>query len=142
METSLSWRSYFELLRFPAVFTAIADVMMGFLVTFGAVIRAPPFVMLAAASALLYLSGMVLNDVFDADVDAMERPHRPIPSQRVSLVRAKVLGWGLACVGPPHCGPPRLSRQLDANHDRGGRARRCIVAYDGGLKRTLRWVRW
>ena len=28
-------RAYFELLRFPAVFTAVADVMMGYLVTHG-----------------------------------------------------------------------------------------------------------
>ena len=30
---------------------------------------------------------MVLNDVFDAEVDARERPERPIPSGRVSLQR-------------------------------------------------------
>lgn len=132
----MSWRSYFELLRFPAVFTAIADVMMGFLITFGALHPAPPFVMLAASSAFLYLAGMVLNDVFDAEVDSQERPYRPIPSQRISLTRAKVLGWGLLVLGfltAAHLGyHGNSTRTTIVAVVLAG----CILAYDGGLKRT------
>jgi 4-hydroxybenzoate polyprenyltransferase len=131
------WRAYFELLRFPAVFTAIADVMMGFLVTFGALHPGGPFVMLAAASALLYLAGMVLNDVFDAETDAEERPQRPIPSQRVRLRTAKILGWSLLALGvltAAHLGyhgnsmrTTLVALTLAA----------CVVLYDAGAKRTL-----
>jgi 4-hydroxybenzoate polyprenyltransferase len=39
---------------------------------------------LVAASSCLYLAGMALNDYADRDVDAVERPGRPIPSGRVS----------------------------------------------------------
>jgi hypothetical protein len=39
---------------------------------------------LAGASSCLYLAGMALNDYADRDVDARERPGRPIPSGRVS----------------------------------------------------------
>jgi 4-hydroxybenzoate polyprenyltransferase len=53
------------------------------------------FALLVASSCMLYLSGMVLNDVFDAPLDALERPDRPIPSGRVSLRAAKRLGFGL-----------------------------------------------
>ena len=39
---------------------------------------------LVASSSCLYLAGMALNDYADRDVDAVERPGRPIPSGRVS----------------------------------------------------------
>ena len=39
---------------------------------------------LVAASSCLYLAGMALNDYADREVDAVERPGRPIPSGRVS----------------------------------------------------------
>ena len=37
--------------------------------------------LLVGASSCLYLAGMVLNDYFDRDKDAQERPARPIPSR-------------------------------------------------------------
>ena len=39
----------------------------------------------AAAMALFYTAGMVLNDVLDLGVDRRERPERPLPSGRVSV---------------------------------------------------------
>jgi 4-hydroxybenzoate polyprenyltransferase len=39
---------------------------------------------LLLASALAYAGGMALNDAFDARLDAVERPERPIPSGRLS----------------------------------------------------------
>ncbi|WP_313884427.1 SCO3242 family prenyltransferase [Streptomyces tropicalis] len=39
---------------------------------------------LAASSVCLYWAGMALNDWADRDLDAVERPERPIPSGRVS----------------------------------------------------------
>jgi 4-hydroxybenzoate polyprenyltransferase len=93
------WRAYLELLRLPAVFTAVADVMMGYLVTQGSL--QPPWAigLLIVTSAFLYLAGMVLNDVHDADVDAAERPSRPIPSGRIPLASARRLGWSLFAGG-------------------------------------------
>jgi len=46
----------------------------------------------AVVASLFYVGGMLLNDAFDAELDARERPERPIPSGRVS--RAEVLGYG------------------------------------------------
>ncbi|MEX0928946.1 MAG: UbiA-like protein EboC, partial [Balneolales bacterium] len=40
----------------------------------------------------LYGGGVVINDVFDAELDARERPERPIPSGRTSRTEAGVLG--------------------------------------------------
>ncbi len=93
------WRACFELLRFPAVFTAVADVMMGYLVVRGDLDPLPVFALLVIASSCLYLSGMVLNDVYDAAVDASERPERPIPSGRITLAAASRLGWSLLAGG-------------------------------------------
>lgn len=93
------WWAYFELLRFPAVFTVVADVMMGFLVTRGDLQPLPAFALLVIASSCLYLSGMVLNDVYDVDVDASERPERPIPSGRIARIAGARLGRSLFGAG-------------------------------------------
>lgn len=137
-------RAYAELLRLPNVFTAAADIAMGFLFTHPRV----PFPELSsdaagavsgliAVSCALYLAGMVLNDVFDHRVDARERPFRPIPSGRVSVVTARRLGfallglgigmaWGLSLVFTTAI-PGIIATLLAA----------CVVAYDGSVKNTL-----
>src|SRR5262245_27933466 len=92
-------KAWLQLMRLPNVFTAAADVMMGFLVTHGSLQPTSHFALLAAASCLLYLSGMVLNDVFDADVDANERPDRPIPSGRITKLAAAACGLALLSSG-------------------------------------------
>jgi 4-hydroxybenzoate polyprenyltransferase len=98
--------AYLQLTRLPNVFTAIADVMMGFLVTrpdFDLFAAAPRDYLLpgllVAASACLYTAGMVLNDVFDFQIDRKERPSRPLPSGRVRTTTATALGFGLLVVG-------------------------------------------
>lgn len=90
-------RAYVELLRPANVVTAIADVLAGFAI---AGLRHPdalPWLILS--SCCLYAGGVVLNDVFDRDLDRIERPERPIPSGRVSTPRAAVLGGGLLAAG-------------------------------------------
>jgi UbiA prenyltransferase family len=91
--------AWLKLLRLPNVFTAVADVMMGYLVTHGNLDHAWKVALLVAASSLLYLSGMVLNDAFDAEVDACEQPHRPIPSGKISVQAAGAVGWGMLASG-------------------------------------------
>src|SRR5690606_7509906 len=49
-------------------------------------------VMMSIASMLLYVGGIVFNDVFDAKLDAVERPERPIPSGRIPKGAATGLG--------------------------------------------------
>jgi 4-hydroxybenzoate polyprenyltransferase len=92
-------RAVLELLRLPNVFTALADVSMGFLFTHETAEPAVQFALLACASCSLYLSGMVLNDYFDRDLDTQERPQRPIPSGRVASSFARNLGWTLLVLG-------------------------------------------
>ena len=90
---------YLRLLRISNVFTAIADVGMGFLFVHHTLQPAAVFGCLAAASALLYSAGMVLNDVWDVQQDRRERPDRPIPSGRIPLAEARRIGFGLLISG-------------------------------------------
>lgn len=101
-----TFHSYLELMRLPNVFTAMADVAMGFLFVQTAGTQWVPrswdiatLVTLMSASSLLYIAGVVLNDVFDLELDRQERPERPIPSGRVSLESARRLGWRLLILG-------------------------------------------
>ncbi len=90
-------RGYLELLRPPNVVTAIADVLAGYAVAGRGHPRALPW--LIVATICLYAGGVVLNDFFDRDLDAIERPERPIPSGRVSATTAAVLGGALLAAG-------------------------------------------
>ena len=87
--------AYLRLLRLPTVFTALADIFLGFLLTHPTLTTdegpnpLPSFLLLCAASAGLYLSGMVFNDYFDRLIDAEERPNRPIPSGAISPARPR-----------------------------------------------------
>src|SRR5690606_38580095 len=93
--------AYLQLLRLPNVFTAVADVAMGFLVTHAILDQesAPVLALLVLASSGLYLGGMVLNDLCDVEIDRAERPFRPLPSGRVSMAAAKSLTWLLFAIG-------------------------------------------
>jgi 4-hydroxybenzoate polyprenyltransferase len=92
--------NYAELLRLPNVFTALADVLMGYLVVrpFDAE-DGPMMALILGASALLYCAGMVLNDVCDYHLDLEERPERPLPSGRVGRTTAAGLGTALLLLG-------------------------------------------
>lgn len=92
-------RAYLQLVRLPNVFTAVADVGMGIFVVRGETAGREAILSLLAASSLLYLAGMVLNDLFDRDRDARQRPERPIPSGRVSIRAAAWLGAELLLLG-------------------------------------------
>jgi 4-hydroxybenzoate polyprenyltransferase len=98
--TLLTW---LQLMRLPTVFTALSNILCGYFIT-----HAPKISDLASLTELwcllastfgLYLGGMVLNDVFDANLDAVERPERPIPSGRISRKAAAIFGVLLTVVG-------------------------------------------
>lgn len=86
-------RAVAELVRAPAALTVPGDALAGAAAAgwpFGAATPA-----LALSSTLLYWAGMALNDYADRDLDAVERPERPIPSGRVRPGFALGLSAGL-----------------------------------------------
>jgi hypothetical protein len=127
----VSLRPYLQLVRLPAVFTAMADVFLGFLLTHASLAPVGTFVLLLVASSSLYLAGMALNDVFDRERDAVERPGRPIPSGRVTVRAAVILASVLMLVGVGAAAVVGVMSLLIAVGLVG-----CILLYDGPLKGT------
>jgi len=131
-------RAYLQLVRVPNLFTAMADVVMGFLFTHAAIGGGDAWVfgLLVGASTLVYAAGVVLNDVFDFAVDARERPERPLPSGRIPLSVARKLGAGLLLVGVAWAWLGGfLAGDLRPGLVGSGLAG-CVVLYDAVLKRT------
>lgn len=90
--------AYLQLLRPANIVTAWADVLAGFAAS-AYVGELTPLAWLLLATTGLYGGGIVFNDVFDAKLDAEERPERPIPSGRASLMGATILGSIFLSVG-------------------------------------------
>lgn len=90
-------RDHLELVRAPAVLTVLGDTVAG------AARAGHPATarraLLPAASACLYAGGMALNDWADRDLDAVERPERPVPSGRISAGRALAVAGTLGAAG-------------------------------------------
>ncbi|RPD39278.1 polyprenyltransferase [Chitinophaga barathri] len=87
------------------ILTAITDIMAGIaiagflahgLTDVQAVLQVT---CLAIATIGLYGGGVVFNDIFDASLDRIERPERPIPSGIISKTEAVVLGVYLLLLG-------------------------------------------
>ncbi|HVI48104.1 MAG TPA: UbiA-like protein EboC [Chitinophaga sp.] len=99
---------YLRLLRPANIITAIADVLAGVAIS-GYFIPVSlnaltldmtlPVVCLCLATIGLYGGGVVFNDVFDAELDKVERPERPIPDGVISKTQAVILGSYMLLVG-------------------------------------------
>lgn len=128
--------AYLQLVRAPNVFTAVADILMGFLFVQLGVQSPGVLATLVVGSLLLYMAGMVLNDVFDADVDAQQRPGRPIPSGRIGRDWARMLGYEMLFVGAA-LGWLASYIMVDVRAGLVATALAvCIWLYDGVLKQT------
>jgi 4-hydroxybenzoate polyprenyltransferase len=97
-DTSVSemLRACLSLMRPANLITAAADVLAGWIVVGGSM---DALGWRVAASVSLYAGGVVLNDFFDRNLDAVERPERPIPSGKVPAAAAAALGGLLLCAG-------------------------------------------
>ncbi|MFD9486838.1 SCO3242 family prenyltransferase [Streptomyces sp. NPDC059991] len=90
-------RDWAELLRVSALFTVPGDALAG---AAAAGLRPNRRTALAVGSSLcLYEAGMALNDWADREEDAVDRPHRPIPSGRVKPAAALAAAAGLTGAG-------------------------------------------
>ena len=136
--------AFAQLMRLPNVFTAFADIALATCAGAAVMAEVPgsywaSAVLLALASGCLYLAGMVWNDVFDRAEDAQARPFRPIPSGRVSVRTAVVLGVVLFALGLTFAGLAGLPGNAEWNSGPLWYAAAivaAVLAYDGGVKRT------
>ena len=88
------------------IVTAMADILLGFAAATASTLVVDKLSDFPATLGWLILStiglyggGVVLNDVFDAKLDAVERPERPIPIGIVPIQYATWLGGGLLIMG-------------------------------------------
>ncbi|WP_406295311.1 SCO3242 family prenyltransferase [Streptomyces sp. NBC_00624] len=90
-------RAWAELLRVSALFTVPGDALAGA----AAIGRRPGrgTALAIGASLCLYEAGMALNDWADRDEDAIDRPHRPIPSGRITPGAALAAAGALTAAG-------------------------------------------
>ena len=132
--------AYLRLFRIPNLFTAWADILMGFLVVHQGFTPLEPLVFLLIASACIYTAGMVLNDVYDIEIDRVERPARPLPAGEISLAQASRLGYLLLVVGVAAAAVSGAWAPAGALAWRGGCVALilalCVLLYDGFLKKT------
>jgi 4-hydroxybenzoate polyprenyltransferase len=99
--------AHMVLMRPANIITAIADILAGFAAAgavrliqqeagsaYGSLYHplSSDLAWLALATVGLYGGGVVFNDVFDAELDQIERPERPIPSGAASKTSAALLG--------------------------------------------------
>ena len=94
-------KGYLQLMRPANLPTAAADIFAGAAI---AGVLAASFPILALlflvfSSVFLYAGGVVLNDVFDFNLDKIERPERPIPSGLIPLKSAAFFGGLLLIIG-------------------------------------------
>lgn len=89
--------AYLQIMRPANIVTAWADILTGFAVT--SLDNPLPLAWLLLATTGLYSGGVVFNDVFDAELDAQERPERPIPTGRASRQGATILASSLLIIG-------------------------------------------
>lgn len=96
---------YLRLMRPANIITSVADVLAGAAIA-GAFTDStttdtfwPVAGLLCLSTACLYGGGIVFNDVFDAELDKVERPERAIPSGIITLGAAARLGTLLLFFG-------------------------------------------
>ncbi|MGW8257599.1 MAG: UbiA family prenyltransferase, partial [Thermoguttaceae bacterium] len=92
--------------------------------------------LLLIASASICVAGVVLNDVYDLQIDSGQRPQRPLPSGRIGVGAAQRFAWVLLFVGVASAlatsfligkiGPGLVAGVLVL----------CVWLYDAGLKTT------
>jgi hypothetical protein len=92
------WRAWLQMARVSNTPTTVSNTVAG-AVLVSTTAAAGTVAVVAVAIALFYTAGMILNDLFDEEIDRVQRPERPIPSGVVSRQAALVAATGLFVVG-------------------------------------------
>lgn len=92
---------FLRLTRPANIVTAISDILGGAAIAgyAGTSHELPSVLLLVVATIGLYGGGVVFNDFFDAALDRIERPERPIPSGVIAEKEAALLGTFLLIAG-------------------------------------------
>ncbi len=91
------WRTALKLGRVSNVPTVWSNVIAGSALAGGAPLHL--VIAISISISLMYVAGMFLNDAFDRNIDAVERPERPIPAGEITSDAVFVVGSSLLIVG-------------------------------------------
>jgi 4-hydroxybenzoate polyprenyltransferase len=126
----MTWLTALRLGRVSNLPTVWTNALAGVVLSAGS-LGPGGWTLLLVGLSLLYVAGMYLNDAFDADIDAAERPSRPIPSGEASRMAVFANGFGLLaggmlCIALFGGGAPQAGLALAV----------AIVVYDAVHKQT------
>jgi 4-hydroxybenzoate polyprenyltransferase len=82
--------AWLQLIRLPNLFTVPGDPLAGYLLALPAMtpVNLRTTVLLCITALSFYTCGLITNDIADIKEDRRERPHRPLPSNRIALPAA------------------------------------------------------
>jgi len=93
-------RDYMDLIRIKNCLIASLGTTIAGLIASNFNIHLLDKILLASLVVFLICGfGNVINDIYDIDIDRINKPYRPLPSGKVSIKSAKLLTWILAFSG-------------------------------------------
>lgn len=96
-------KPYLQLTRPANIITAVSDILAGIAIAGFSFsldeIDIHKAIFLCISTVCLYGGGIVFNDIFDLELDRIERPERVIPSGKVSKNHAIIFGCFLLSLG-------------------------------------------
>ena len=92
-------KPYFTLVRPSNLLITLATVFVSCLLAGGGVRELTPMIVASLAAGLIGSGGMVVNDLFDIEIDRINKPSRPLPSGAVSAPAASFFYASLTGVG-------------------------------------------
>jgi len=99
MPRLLNWSDALKLGRVSNLPTVWTNTLAAVVLAGGTAADPGVFLPLLLAMTLFYVGGMYLNDAFDAEIDARQRPERAIPSGRVARSTVFALGFAMLAAG-------------------------------------------
>ncbi|HRP55956.1 UbiA-like protein EboC [Agriterribacter sp.] len=130
---------FLRLMRPANIVTAVADILAGvaiagYVVKDGSVYQWQPIGLLIFSTIGLYGGGVVLNDVFDAELDRTERPERPVPSGLITKNGAALFGIILLLAGIAAAASVHVTGWLSFSAMISVAIAVCAVVYDKWMK--------
>jgi len=93
-----SFHTLLRLGRISNIPTVWTNVIAGAVIA-GGTFRVADVVLIGVAMSAFYVGGMYLNDFFDREIDARERPGRPINAGEITAGAVSTIGFGLLGMG-------------------------------------------
>jgi len=95
----MSVKAYFQLIRIHNVVGSAISAFMGFVVASNWSINPIKLVVSMLVVALVAAGGYVINDIYDIEIDRINKPYRPLPSGKISIRKAFIITWSTFIIG-------------------------------------------